>query len=341
MKNVKSGLPTERLAFIDPPRWLRDTKEKAPHSQMKRSGHGAGMIYTGSMGNRKRNLFTTIFDCHTHLFSPNVIANVLSLKGLAATLSLNTDKVGVRTDKTALKSEAGAAGVQACLLLPTAPMDGVRKVNDLFLKTVEGEANLFTAGTLHPLTSGLDEELERLSSSGIRALKLSSFSQKFDLEAQETFRLFDKIRFHNTAGKSRFFVILDTFYQADLFFGVSKNHLTTPERLGRLVKAFPEINFVAAHMGGLTAPFREIEEFLLPKVNLYLDTSNADHILSKEEFLRLLHLHGPERILFGTDWPWFGQEEEVAFVEELLQEAGFSLQEQSQVFGGNISRLLF
>jgi predicted TIM-barrel fold metal-dependent hydrolase len=292
------------------------------------------------MGNDKRDDFPEIFDSHTHLFSPAVIVRVSRREGLAASLCLKMEGAGGRTDKGTLKREAEIAGVHACLFLPTAPAGEVRKVNDLFLKMVEGEESLFTAGTLHPSASGMDEELERLSNCGVRALKLCSFSQGIDLEAEETFRLFDKIRAHNITGKPRFFVILDTFYKADVYFDALPKHITTPERLGRLVANFPEIDFVGAHMGGLAAPLREVEEHLPPRDNLYLDTSNAAHLFSEKEFVRLLTLHGSERILFGTDWPWFVHEEEVPHIRNLLQQAGFTIQEQSRVFNENICRLM-
>jgi predicted TIM-barrel fold metal-dependent hydrolase len=283
---------------------------------------------------------TKIFDSHTHLFSPAVIANVSRRKGLAEALHLEIDKAAKRTGKAALKHELQAAEIHGSLLLPTAPMDAVRKVNDLFLETIRGEESLLTAGTLHPFYPDIDGEIERLSNHNVRALKFSSFSQGIDLEAEETFSLFDKICSHNQSHKAQFFAILDTFYRADFYFGVPGKHVTTPEKLARLVTSFPGINFVGAHMGGLMAPFGEIEKYLIPHKNLYLETSNAAHVLPREEFLHLLNYHGPERILFGTDWPWFGHKEEAALIRGLLQEAGFSLQEQSEVFGGNIFRLL-
>jgi predicted TIM-barrel fold metal-dependent hydrolase len=209
-----------------------------------------------------------------------------------------------------------------------------------FVKTVEGEDSLFTAGTLHPSSPGTDEELEWLGNQGVRAIKLCSFSQGFDLEAAETLQLFNKIRRRNLAGKPRFFIVLDTLYTADIYFGSPKRYLTTPQKLARVASAFPEIDFIGAHMGGLAAPFPEIEEHLVPGDNLYLDTSNAYKSLSREEFLRLILRHGPNRILFGTDWPWFRHAEEVACIGALLQNAGFSADEQSKVFSGNIRRLM-
>jgi len=292
------------------------------------------------MTNETKDFLPAFFDSHTHLFSPAVITSVFKREGLADALSLNIQKAVGRTDKAALKRELRSAGVQGCLLLPTASVNAVRRTNDLFLETVRGEDALFTAGTLHPSYPDLDNEIDRLSLNNVRALKFSSFSQGMDLKAEETFLLFDKIRSHNLSGKPKFFVILDTFYQADRYFGSTERHLTTPERLGYLVKSFPEIDFVAAHMGGLAAPFPEIEKHLQPQDNLYLDTSNAAHVLSANEFLRLLKHHGPERIIFGTDWPWFGHKEEIALIRQLLTEAGFSAGAQALVFAGNIYRLL-
>jgi uncharacterized protein len=281
-----------------------------------------------------------IIDCHTHLYTQAIIANVLSIEGLAAFLHLEAKSVKGRTDKTALKREAAASGVQACLLLPVAPATGVHETNDRFLKIIEGETNLYTAGAIHPSMPTPDEELARLRQCGVRGLKLSSFSQKFDPASEESLQLFKKISHYNVQLNSRFFVILDTFYQADLFFRNSRDYITTPEKLGRLAVQFPEIDFVAAHMGGLSAPFYEIENHLTPGNNLYLDTSNAAHMLSHEEFIRLMAIHGPDKILFGTDWPWFGHDDETTFIRELLKKAGFTQADQSKIFGGNIARLL-
>jgi predicted TIM-barrel fold metal-dependent hydrolase len=298
------------------------------------------MNYTEAMNNQKKDRLPVIFDSHVHLFPPSVIASVSKRNGLAEALCLDVESAAGRTDKAALKREIRSAGVSGCLLLPTAPVSAVRRINNLFLETVSGEDELLTAGTLHPSFPNLVDEMDRLSLHNVRALKFYSFSQGIDLEAEETFRLFEKIRRHNLSGKPPFFAIFDTFYQAERYFGASGKHITTPEKLRRLVTTFPEIYFVAAHMGGLAAPYREIEEQLHPQSNLYLETSNAAHVLSREEFVRLLERHGPEHVIFGTDWPWFGHLEEIALIQGLLQEAGFSAEQQALVFSGNISRIL-
>ena len=93
-------------------------------------------------------------------------------------------------------------------------------------------------------------------------------------------------------------------------------------------------------MGGLDAPFKEICSHLRSSENFYLDTSNAAHTLTKNQFVQLLKHHGPEHIAFGTDWPWFGYQSEIDLIHGLLESAGFSEVHKEAVFRNNIAKLL-
>ena len=93
-------------------------------------------------------------------------------------------------------------------------------------------------------------------------------------------------------------------------------------------------------MGGLAAPFEELSRDLKPLSNLYLDTSNASHTLSTDQFVKMLQTHGSGHILFGTDLPWFLQSSEVKLVDSYLEKAGFSTQEKAAVFHGNLEKTL-
>lgn len=88
------------------------------------------------------------------------------------------------------------------------------------------------------------------------------------------------------------------------------------------------------------ASCEEINRQLTARHNLYLDTSNAAHTLSNNVFCDLLALHGSGHILFGTDWPWFVQKEEIALISRQLDRMGFNEAEKFMVFGSTICRLL-
>ena len=76
----------------------------------------------------------------------------------------------------------------------------------------------------------------------------------------------------------------------------------TPQAVAKVVKLFPHMTVIAAHMGGM-ARYQEAEEYVagLP---LYIDTAMSARLCSPEQFERLVSKHGSERVLFASDCPW-------------------------------------
>jgi predicted TIM-barrel fold metal-dependent hydrolase len=281
-----------------------------------------------------------IIDSHAHIFSSKIVAGVSAKSAMVERLNLHPSFAAGRTNTASLRDDCLSSGIETCLILPTADAASVNKINTAFIDLAAESGFLFTAGTLHPFYGENLNELSRLKAHGVRAIKLCSFSQGFALSAQETHDLFKIIESANIQNNGRTFVILDTFYLAHEYFGTPEQHTTTPRLLGDIVRNYPGLDFVAAHMGGLAAPPEEIFTHLAPSKNLYLDTSNAAHTLSEKDFLRLLEIHGPEHIIFGTDWPWFDHKEELNIIGRLLDLAGYNRQEKEKVFYGNIAGLL-
>lgn len=279
-------------------------------------------------------------DAHIHLFTPAIIGNVSARPRLLELLHLQAALAPRRLGLQALETALDKAGLDGALMLPTAAAADVPAVNRHAVAQAAECAFLHTAGTLHPAMADPDGELAGLAAAGIRAVKFSSFSQRFAPDAPDTLALFERIAAVNRQTHRPFFAILDTFCEAPAHFGTDPSYITDPRRLGRLVRRFPDVAFVAAHMGGLAAPCGDILRYLPPAPNLYLDTSNAAHTLKAGEFAALLRRHGPERIIFGTDWPWFDPADELPLVESLLGRAGFSETDKARVFGGNIAALL-
>ncbi len=281
-----------------------------------------------------------IIDAHIHLFPPSVIASVAGRAEMVAELHLQADAAARRIGPDVLGRAMREAGVELALHLPTAKAARVSTVNDNALALSEAAPFIATAGTLHPNCGAISGELTKLCAGGVRALKVCSFSQEFQLDDRPAMAMWAQLQDFNRRGPGRFFVVLDTYYRADRRFGSAPVHTTTPQRLARLAGHFPDICFVGAHMGGLDAPAEVLTRDLAPAPNLYLDTSNAAHILEDDVFVQLLMTHGPEHILFGTDWPWFDPREEIARIDRLTARAGFGRRERGLVFGGNAARLL-
>jgi predicted TIM-barrel fold metal-dependent hydrolase len=281
-----------------------------------------------------------ILDSHIHIFNSKIIDNVISRTELVDRVCLYTEGIHDRLSPTALLNDMASGGVSASLMLPTSDVANLEKTNRACIDLAEGIPELFTAGTLHPDYDDITEELSFLSRAGVRVIKLCSFSQGFALDHSKTQGMFELIQDFNSTSEKPLSVVLDTLTLADQYFGTDPKNTTTPRGLSGLVSSFPGIDFIGAHMGGLGAPFDEIDRDLKPLPNLYLDTSNASHTLSTDQFVQMLQTHGPGHILFGTDWPWFVQNDEVKLVDSLLEKAGFSTPEKEAVFHGNLGRIL-
>lgn len=281
-----------------------------------------------------------IFDSHVHIFNSKVVGNVIPRADLVRALRLDIDNIEKRLSPSALTEQMREANVIGALLLPTSDVSKLSKTNRECIETARETPGLYTAGTLHPDFEGIEAELSFLSRASVRVIKLCSFSQKFPLVSTKTYKMFERIESFNQALEVPFSVVLDTLTLADRYFGTDPDHTTTPRALMDLVRRFPGIKFIGAHMGGLGAPFERLDRYLEPMPNFYLDTSNAAHTLTADQFIHLLQRHGPGHILFGTDWPWFLHQREIDLIDSRMDAAGFTLQEKKAVFSGNIESIL-
>ena len=281
-----------------------------------------------------------IFDSHIHIFTEKIIRNVQQKKEMVKRLKLQANGAEKRSNVYQLKEDMGSFDFEGALLLPTANVAGVRKTNLDCINTAAAAPFITTAGTLHPDAPDAKEELAFLRQHRVRVIKLCSFSQGFVLDGPKAIEMFDTIQSANEKSDTPFTVVLDTLRTADRHFSTHPDFNTTPKRLARLVDRYPGINFIGAHMGGLDAPYDEIRRHLTTRSNFYLDTSNAAHTLSDKAFCTLVAHHGPDRIVFGTDWPWFTHKREVHLIDSLLDKVGFNEKEKTKVFYANIYRLI-
>ena len=281
-----------------------------------------------------------IFDSHVHIYNSKIIANVIRRTDLVRALGLEIENIENRLRPSALVEQLQEAQIIGALMLPTADVNKLKKTNRDCIETAERIPGLYTAGTLHPDFDDIEGELTHLSRSSVRVIKLCSFSQKFSPCNSKTYRMFERIQSFNGTQKIPFSVVLDTLTLADRYFGTDPDHTTTPRALMDLVRRFPGIKFIGAHMGGLGAPFEELSRCLEPMPNFYLDTSNAAHTLTEDQFVQMLRRHGPEHILFGTDWPWFLHKSEIDLIDGRMDAAGFTSAEKKAVFSGNIEAIL-
>ncbi len=81
----------------------------------------------------------------------------------------------------------------------------------------------------------------------------------------------------------------------------------TPDRVLRFVQANPELRIVAAHWGGGLPFYALMPEIAAATRNVWYDAAATTYLYDFAIFARVAALVGPERILWGTDYPLLRQ----------------------------------
>ena len=172
----------------------------------------------------------------------------------------------------------------------------VRSINDFLPQAAKDVPGAIAFGSIFPGMDGAEEELERAKALGIRGLKVHPDFQKVPIDEPCGVPVYRK------AAKLGLPVL---FHMGD-----NRYDYSTPERLLNLLRQVPDLQVIAAHFGGWLA-WEHSYECPMPEGVLY-DTSSTLPMIPREMVLRILKEFGPERFLFGTDFPMWSPKEELA-----------------------------
>ena len=237
-----------------------------------------------------------IIDFHAHIY-PDKIAE----KASQATGDFYGITPAYSGTSKELLTSGKAAGISRFVLLPVATKpDQVRHINEFIADEVSKHNEFYGFGTLHPDGENILEETDHIISLGLKGIKLHPDTQQFNTDDKRLFEVFDYIQ-----GKTPLLVHC----------GDKRFDFSHPRRLKNVIDNFPHLQVIAAHLGGWSL-FDEAFE-LLKDENCYLDISSTMMFLPPEQIEHYIHGYGVERILFGTDFPLWRPEQEVASFRRL------------------------
>ncbi len=132
---------------------------------------------------------------------------------------------------------------------------------------------------------------------GARGIKLHPILQNEKLTSKRTFEAVEAFAVHDLP------VLVHTGISDYYLNEGDKKNLQRPEYgeiryFLELVMAFPKVKFVAGHAG--LSQWLEIKEMAAVHKNVYIDCTFKGVKTVQE----LIDAFGPERVLFGSDWPW-------------------------------------
>lgn len=259
-----------------------------------------------------------IIDFHTHIF-PDKIAD----KTISHLAEVCKEKPHTNGKKDGLLHSMEEAGISCSIVLPVVTKPSQFTSICRFAEMFQEEP-LISFGGIHPESTDYKNELKLIKSLGMKGIKLHPDYQGM---------YFNDINYKR---------ILSYASELDLIVSVHAgldplcpNDIhCTPEMALEVIREVRPTKLVLAHMGG-NALYDDSEKYLMGE-DVYLDTSYVLDKMDEQQFLRMVHSHGADRILFASDSPWGGQEDFVKYFNTL----GLTDNEKEKILYKNAEKLL-
>jgi len=258
-----------------------------------------------------------IVDAHTHIW-PDAIA----ARALAGTLP-DLEVFGDGT-KSGLLATMERAGVDRSITLGVANVPAQIEPANRFAGSLDDE-RLIGFGSIHA-DADPGETLESIAHHRLRGVKVHPIFQGYAIDDPGVLPVFDAFQETGT--------IVIMHVGAGSTPDVTAR--STPDKLIGLVERFPRLKLVACHFGGYRL-FDLVEE-TIAGLPVYVDTSWPPSLalLDPGRVKRFVERHGPDKIVFASDWPMSEPTAEIAAVEAL----GLPDEQTEMILGGNMTRLL-
>ena len=245
-----------------------------------------------------------IIDIHTHIYPDDIAqkatASVQQFYGIGSGTMDGTVKM--------LLEEGGNARISHFVVLPVAIRpDRVQGINDYIQQQARLHDCFIPFGTVHAAMDGLMDEVERLLSLGVKGIKMHPDSQRFHIDDERLFPMYEAIR-------GRVPVLLHM--------GDHRYDYSHPIKLRRILDMFPGLDAIAAHFGGYSMYDTALE--LLKDTDCVMDVSSSLMFMEDGKAEYYVNQYGAERLAFGTDYPmWEPVKETNRFLQLKLTDVQF------------------
>lgn len=222
-----------------------------------------------------------VIDVHTHIWPEKLAKRATENVGNYYSYQMNGK--GTISD---LKESSKEGGVEKFVIHSSAlKASQVEDVNNTTASYID--ENIAGFGTLHPDYKDYEKEIDRIISLGLKGIKLHPDFQFFNIDDKRMYPSYEII-------EAKGLPVL--FHMGDV-----KYDYSAATRLLKVMKDFPKLKIIAAHLGG-HMKWDESEKYLVGK-DIYMDCSSTDRKLSHERIKKIIRNHGADRVLFGTDYP--------------------------------------
>jgi len=261
----------------------------------------------------------SIIDIHAHAFPQAIAARAISKLESAG----HWKAIGDGTVNGLIKS-MDEANIDLSVICPIATKpDQVEGIvawcNEIRNDRIEPFASV------HPDTPDAGGWVARFAREGFLGVKLHPMYQNFHTDEARLDPIYAALQEHGLA--------LAMHCGRDIAFHEDDDR-AAPIRFRRIIDKFPRLKLICTHLGGWESWDESVEH--LVGQNVFLETSFSLTRLGPQRAVELIRKHGADRVMFGSDWPWQSQKEDVV----ILKRTGLTQQELEKILWGNAATLL-
>lgn len=196
-------------------------------------------------------------------------------------------------------------GVSKSIVLPVFPHTTTDEV--LKAQQVDDRVVPFTGPDFSPNAADHTARFRDEVAAGVRGLKLHPILTRVGLDSPENFAVVEAFAPHN----------LPVLFHSGYSFYYATEETRKNERpehgeippIVPLLEAFPNVTFILGHAG--LGQVEELIELCAKFPNAIVEPS----FQPPHRIRQLLHAFGPERVIFGSDWPWGSMESAIRCME--------------------------
>jgi len=259
-----------------------------------------------------------IIDAHAHIY-PQKIAEKAT-KTIGEFYDIEMEMPAGTPER--LIEDGKRAGVTRYLVHSCATKpEQVRAINEFIKREMEEHKEFIGFMTLHQdLTEEqMIEEVDWCYENGFKGVKLHPDFQKFYIDEEKAEKIYRAVG-------DKFPILFHT--------GDDRYEFSEPERLVKMAKKYPNVNFIGAHFGG----YRKWDNAQIYKglKNIYFDTCSSLPFITAEKAKEIIDMLGADRFFFGTDFPMWDAVGEL----NRFNQIALTNEEREMILATNVKKLL-
>lgn len=263
----------------------------------------------------------TVIDAHAHIYPSHIARRAVDAVGQFYSMPMFAADDNRGTAEHLLQAAKESPITHFIVHSVATSAHHVESINTFIAKQCQAHPQLIGFATMHPSYPNPEREINRAKAMGLHGIKLHPDSQAVDMDDP---RLMDVYEILQAKGMR---LVMHT--------GDFRYDHSNPERLVRILHAFPNLVVDAAHYGNWSK-FEIGYDLLHSFENVFVDASSSTFMLGKRRIYELTNLWGTDRVMFGSDYPMWSPADEFRFIDGLP----FTDDQKECLFRRNAERFL-